>query len=57
MAKVVWKSVKERKAAQERKTNAQKIIEINAEAKRLGMSYGKYVAMMQMKREQDEREC
>lgn len=49
-----WECQKANKAAEERaakarKKNQQELINISVEARKLGMSYGKYVAMMEMK--------
>ena len=41
---------KNRRAAQKRKTNAEKIRDINLEAKAHGMAYGKYVAYLEMQK-------
>lgn len=42
----------ERVKAEQRKVNAQRIVEIDKQARKLGMSYGRYVAMIHMRGEE-----
>ena len=44
---------KNRRAAQKKKTNAEKIRDIALEAKAHGMSYGKYVAYLEMQKNKE----
>lgn len=47
-----FRAKEEQVKAEQRKVNAQRIVEIDKKARKLGMSYGKYVAMMRMRGEE-----
>lgn len=46
---------KNRREARKKRTNAEKIRDINLEAKAHGMSYGKYVAYLEMQKNKEEK--